>query len=202
VLASLDLQVVRGEHVTITGANGSGKTTLLRILAGLLKPTSGDVQVLGGSTEDLDVRRRIGVLTHTPPLYPRMTAAENLRLWCRLYDAPVDGGIELLAALGLDPADRRVVSRYSQGMRQRVAVARSLATSPELLIADEPYAGLDDHGAAAVAALLRTPQTVIVATHERHAPKGSGGVAAQSAAIPRSDEGRCLSLRGGRLHEA
>jgi heme exporter protein A len=188
VLGSLDLLVERGEHVTITGANGSGKTTLLRILAGLLRPSSGDIRVLGGSTEDTNIRKQIGVVGHTPAMYPRMTAAENIRFWAGVYgDADAPGrGAEVLAALGLAPADRRPVGTYSQGMRQRAAVARALAHAPSLVLADEPFAGLDATGAETVAALLRDVETVVAATHERD------GVM----------EGRRLVLRGGQLAPA
>ena len=185
VLTSIDLDVERGEHVTISGANGAGKTTLLRILAGLLRPTAGDVTVLGGSTDDPRVRRRIGVISHANGLYPRMTAAENIRFWSGMYEAG-DGrrvGAEVLDALGLDPSDARTVSAYSQGMRRRVAVARALAISPDLVLADEPFAGIDADGAAVVGELLAGVETVLVATHTPGA-------------------GRSLVLRNGRLAPA
>lgn len=185
VLHGVELTVADGEHVTVTGHNGSGKTTLLRILAGLLRADAGDVEILGGSTEDPAVRARLGVIAHAPGLYPRMSAAENIRFWSRLYGRPANGGLELLTTLGLDPSDRRPVASYSQGMQRRAAVARALSTSPELVIADEPFAGLDDGGAAAVARALAAVPTVVLATHERHAPA----------------EGRCVLLREGKLEE-
>ncbi|HYZ93515.1 MAG TPA: ABC transporter ATP-binding protein [Actinomycetota bacterium] len=168
VLSRVDLVVDPGEHIAITGANGSGKTTLLRVITGLLRPTSGRVEVLGGSTGDPDVRARIGLIGHAPGLYARMSAAENIRFWSRLYGAPhaLDRGGELLAELGLDPGDRRPVAEYSQGMRQRAAVARALCTSPELVIADEPLAGLDADGVRAVTDVLARCPTVVVATHD------------------------------------
>jgi ABC-2 type transport system ATP-binding protein len=168
VLAGLDLRVEHGERVTITGPNGSGKTTLLRVLVGLLGATSGSVEVLRGSPSDTRVRQRIGVIGHAPFLYPRMTATENLRFWAHLYedpDAPARGR-EILGRLGLDPGDRRPVGSYSQGMRQRVSVARALCTAPELVLADEPLAALDDPGAGVVAALLGEGRTLVAATHD------------------------------------
>jgi ABC-type multidrug transport system ATPase subunit len=114
-----------------------------------------------------------------------MTAAENIRFWAGIYGdrRAAATGCQLLDALGLDPSDRRPVASYSQGMRQRVSIARALATSPELVLADEPFAGLDAPGAGAVAALLARVPTVIIATH--------GAM-----------QGRCLSLRDGRLAAA
>ena len=183
VLRSVDLVVSDGEHATISGANGSGKTTLLRILAGLLRPTEGTVTVLEGSTDDPEIRRRIGLISHSSSLYPRMTAMENIRFWGGMYgdSSAVARGAEILSALGLDPEDRRPVAAYSQGMRQRVAVARSLATAPDLVLADEPFAGLDTDGARSVHDLLDRVPTVVAVSHE--AP----------------EDGRRFVLRGGRL---
>jgi heme ABC exporter ATP-binding subunit CcmA len=186
VLRSLDLEVDAGDHVTVTGANGSGKTTLLRVLAGLLRPTSGAVCVLGGEPGDPRVRGRIGIVGHAPGLYARMTAMENLRFWAAMYgdSSLARCGAEVLARLGLDPGDTRPVSAYSQGMRRRVSVARALAPQPDLLLADEPFAGVDAAGADALTTLMRDIETVVVATHERTLP------------------GRTLALRNGRLHGA
>jgi ABC-type multidrug transport system ATPase subunit len=116
-----------------------------------------------------------------------MTALENLRFWGRLYDAPeaTDRGRRLLAELGLDADDRRAVAEYSQGMRQRVAVARALCTDPTLVLADEPLAGLDADGADAVTTVLREGHTVVVATHD---PYSSGAT-------------RCLTMHEGRLQQ-
>jgi len=175
VLSGLDLVVEPGEHITVTGPNGAGKTTLLRVLSGLLRPTSGRVEVLDGDTGDPSVRRRIGVIAHSPSLYARMTALENVRFWGNLYDAPdaADRGGELLTELGLDPADKRVIGSYSQGMRQRVGVARAFCISPDLVIADEPFAGLDADGAKTVESLLNKANTVVAALHDRSRLSGA-----------------------------
>jgi ABC-type multidrug transport system ATPase subunit len=169
VLDSIDLTVSPGSHVAITGANGAGKTTLLRVLAGLLRPTAGRVEVLGGTIDDPGVRKRIGFVGHLSSLYPRMTPLENIRFWSNIYDAPeaTERGRELLAQLGLDPDDRRNVGSYSQGMRQRVAIVRALCIAPDLVIADEPLAGLDADGARVVASMLGQARTVVLATHDR-----------------------------------
>jgi ABC-2 type transport system ATP-binding protein len=168
VLAALDLDVEAGEHVTITGPNGSATPTLLRIPVGLLRPTAGSVSILGGSPTDASARRKVGVIGHAPALYPRMSPTENLRFWGRMYDAPraVDRGREVLERLGLDPDDSRPVGSYSQGMRQRVAVARALSTDPEIVVADEPLAALDPAGARLVASMLGEGRTLVAATHD------------------------------------
>lgn len=175
VLAGLDLEVAEGEHVTIAGPNGSGKTTLLRILLGLLRPTAGEVLIFGTRPTDVAARRKIGVIGHAPPLYPRMSAVENLRFWGRMYDdhQAVGRGRETMHRLGLDPDDTRGVGTYSQGMRQRVAVARALSTDPVLVVADEPLAALDAEGTGLVAAMLGEGRTLIAATHDAEPFPGS-----------------------------
>jgi heme ABC exporter ATP-binding subunit CcmA len=169
VLSSLDLRVTAGERIAIGGPNGSGKTTLLRVIAGLLRPTDGRVRVFGGETSDNDVRRRIGIASHTPALYPRLSAFENIRFWSAIYgDAgAAERGRNLLRTLALDPDDPRPVAAYSQGMRQRTAIARALCTDPELVLADEPFAALDPSGADVIASLLNDTRTAIVVTHDR-----------------------------------
>ena len=168
VLAGVDLVAEPGDRIAITGPNGSGKTTLLKLLVGLLRADAGSVTVLGGSPRDARTRRRVALIGHAPSLYPRMTARENLRFWGRLYGAPdADAvGAGVLERLGLDPGDDRTVGTYSQGMRQRVSIARALCTSPAIVIADEPLAALDAAGSDEVVKMLGDGRTVIAATHD------------------------------------
>ena len=141
VLSGLDLAVQPGEHVTVTGPNGAGKTTLLRVLCGLLRPTSGRVAVLGGETcgsACATTHRRHRTLpvplhTHDRSRERSVLGQPLRRTGCHAIEVAT-----LLIELGLDPGDKRVVGSYSQGMRQRVGVARAFCISPDLVIADEP----------------------------------------------------------------
>jgi heme exporter protein A len=146
VLRGVDLTVRAGEVLGLVGANGSGKSTLLRVLATLLPLRDGSGQVLGaalGTPACAAVRPRIALVGHTPPLYPHLTLAENLHVIARLTGvAPgaVDGALD---TVGLAGAAGRRADRCSQGMQRRAELARVLAAAPELLLLDEPHAGLD-----------------------------------------------------------
>lgn len=149
--------VAGGEALALFGPNGAGKTTLLRILGGLLRPTSGtarigDATLPGGP----DVRRRVGVISHQSLLYDALTARENVEFAARLYHVP-DPVARCTEALGrmriLDRADTPVRT-LSRGLRQRVSVARAIVHSPSVVLADEPFTGLDVAGARALASLL------------------------------------------------
>ena len=134
-----------GFHVLL-GPNGAGKSTLLRVIAGLITPSSGTVTVLGSSPRD--VRQHIAYMSHASMLYEELSAMENLRYFSRLQNpaATCDcaGSPEMaLRAVGIDPALSRPVSQFSQGMRQRVSMARALAGDPELLLLDEPFSNMD-----------------------------------------------------------
>jgi ABC-type multidrug transport system ATPase subunit len=137
------LAVSRGERVGVRGPNGSGKTTLLRVLAGLLKPTEGSVEA-----------PRRTVLVHQQPYFFRGTARENVAYALKLNRRPVREAGEWLARLGAESFADRPASTLSEGERRRVAVARALATRPEALLLDEPFAGLDAEGLATVTGAL------------------------------------------------
>ena len=151
------LSVASGEALALFGPNGAGKTTLLRMLGGLLRPTSGkarigDVPLPGGP----DVRRKIGVISHQSLLYDALTARENVEFAARLYRVP-DAAARSTEALErmriLDRADTPVRA-LSRGLKQRVSVARAVVHSPSVILADEPFTGLDVAGAKALASLL------------------------------------------------
>ena len=164
VLRGLDLDVPRGGFLLVTGPNGSGKSTLLSLCAGLLAPTAGELAV--------EVERaEIGYLAHEPLLYRELTALENLDLYGRLYRVPErrERAGMLLERFGLWNARRERVGSLSRGMTQRLALCRTLLHEPDLLLLDEPHAGLDTDAVALVDGLLsevRGTKTVVVATHD------------------------------------
>jgi ABC-type multidrug transport system ATPase subunit len=172
-----DLHVERAEAVVLRGPNGAGKSTLLRIAATSLSPTYGGGKVLGFDlvTEREQIRARTELMTHRTRLYEDLTAAENLRLWCRLLGLKAERVDGALDRVGLLEVSGERVRGFSQGMRQRVAIARTILRRPELLLLDEPYTGLDAEARHAVDDLLRAAvaegRTVVLATHHE-APEG------------------------------
>jgi ABC-type multidrug transport system ATPase subunit len=177
VLRGLDFELERGGFLVVTGANGAGKTTLLRLCAGLGVPT-------GGTLEVEPERGLIGFLGHEPLVYRELTALENLDLYGRLYHVPERReriGM-LLERFGLWDSRGMRASALSRGQLQRLALCRSLLHRPELLILDEPFAGLDADGAELLdreLAGMRERRTILVATHdpERVARLESGRLA-------------------------
>ncbi len=163
-----------GRLYLILGENGAGKSTLLRIMAGLLKPTRGSVTMLG-STDLREVASRMGYMGHAPLLYDELSAMENLRYFAGLYgvgnsgddDARCRAAIQLV---GLDPELKRSVGQYSQGMRQRISLARAIVHDPELLLLDEPFSNVDVQSAREMARLLGKMRddgkTIFVVTHQ------------------------------------
>jgi ABC-type multidrug transport system ATPase subunit len=160
VFRDLDVELERDGFLLVTGPNGSGKTTLLRILAGLVLPSSGTIE--------LPPRETIGYLGHEPLVYRELTPLENLTLFGRLYRVPerAERVGMLLERFGLWDVRHERVSTFSRGMQQRLGLCRVLLHEPQLLVLDEPYNALDAAGAALLDGLLDEPRTVVVATHE------------------------------------
>jgi heme exporter protein A len=163
-LRALDLDVPRGGFVLVTGPNGSGKTTLLRLVAGLVAPTGGELDVASE-------RGRLGFLAHEPLVYRELTPLENLDLYGRLYRVPElrERIGMLLERYGLWEVRNERAGSFSRGMLQRLALCRTFLHEPELLLLDEPFNALDSEGAALLdreLAELRTGRTFLVATHE------------------------------------
>jgi ABC-2 type transport system ATP-binding protein len=175
-LEDLTFSVSHGEVFGLLGPNGAGKTTTVRLLNGLFHPQAGSIRVLGLDplTQGEQVRRQSGVLTETPALYERLTAQQNLEFFGTLAGmSSVDLKVrcaELLSFFELSGRAGDRVGTYSKGMKQRLALARTLLARPALLFLDEPMAGLDPEAAAHVHELITSirthnGQTVLLATH-------------------------------------
>ena len=166
-----------GKLYAILGDNGAGKTTLLRTLAGLSRPTSGQITILG-SQKFRDICHQVGYMAHPSLLYDEMSGRENLAYFARLYGIS-DGSFcaEAIRAVGLDPDLTRPVGQYSQGMRQRVSLARALLNDPKILLLDEPFSNVDVHSATDMVRLLASTRgqgkTIFVVTHQASFLKGA-----------------------------
>ena len=159
----------RGEIVGFLGPNGAGKTTTLRMLAGLIRPSGGEGRVLGERVPGPGLRR-VGTMIEEPSFYPYLTGRDNLRHAALLHGGVAERRIdEVLGFVKLDQAADKRVRAYSQGMRQRLGLARSLLWAPEVLLLDEPTNGLDPVGIAEIRENLRavaaTGVTILVSSH-------------------------------------
>ena len=147
VLKNIDLHVDRAQGVCICGVNGAGKSTLLRIIAGLLRPSQGTVRLCGldVNSEPEKARSQLGVISHKSMLYPVLRIFENLLFFAKLYDVKDshDRVKELLEDLGLSSYRYDRTDVLSRGMLQRLAIARAIVHRPAVLLADEPFTGLD-----------------------------------------------------------
>jgi ABC-type multidrug transport system ATPase subunit len=159
-----------GKLYVIVGDNGAGKSTLLRVIAGLIEPSQGSVTLLGRKTTR-EVAHRIGYMGHAPLLYDELDGLENLRYFAGLYgvyEPTICCGA--MRRMGLDPDLERRVGLYSQGMRQRLSLARAVVHDPELILLDEPFSNVDVHSAHDMATILGTERdqgkTIFVVTHQ------------------------------------
>ena len=165
----VDFQIRSGEIVGFLGPNGAGKTTTLRMLAGLVRPTGGGCSILGGTVPGPELRR-VGTMIEEPSFYPYLTGRGNLRHAALLHGGVPERRIDkVLAFVRMEKAADKRVRAYSQGMRQRLALARALLWKPRVLLLDEPTNGLDPAGIAEVRASLKQVAsdgvTVLVSSH-------------------------------------
>lgn len=165
----MSVELEAGRFYVLRGENGAGKSTLMRIVAGLSQPTHGQVQIFGRKNrEALD---RMGYMAHAPLVYDELSGIENLRFFAQLYgiisDAPLE---EALHRVGLDPRLSRRVGQYSQGMRQRLSLARAIFHRPSLVLLDEPFSNVDPESANRIAGLLAEMRssgtTILLITHQ------------------------------------
>jgi ABC-type multidrug transport system ATPase subunit len=174
-LRGVTAEFAPGRLYVILGDNGAGKTTLLRTIAGLAQPTSGTISVLG-SREIKSVCAQIGYMAHPSLLYDEMGGLENLLYFAGLYglaDAKSANQRcrEVITSVKLDPDLKRPVGQYSQGMRQRMSLARALLNDPKLLLLDEPFSNVDSRSAYGMGSLLGQirdcGKTLLVVTHQQ-----------------------------------
>jgi heme exporter protein A len=180
-LEGVGFELGAGESLVVLGPNGAGKTTLLRVLATLLRPSGGEVAVLGCSLPDeaWKLRGRIGYLGHEPLLYRDLSGRENLRFQARLHGigrAEAEERIEeLLCAVGMERRADERVAELSAGMRQRLSICRCVLHRPELLLLDEPDSNLDAEGRELARELIGPAAAAarVVVTHDpdRHLPE-------------------------------
>jgi heme exporter protein A len=174
VLADITFDVRSGHYVALLGANGAGKSTLLKILATLIPPTRGGLALFGETLKGQAprLRARLGLIGHGAMLYRDLSPRENLVFFGRLYGVPDPGrrADELLEYVGLGPRACDPVKTFSRGMAQRVSIARALVHDPDLLLADEPFAGLDAPSQRRLEAMLSRlhdeGKTIVLASHD------------------------------------
>ena len=171
-VSSMDMHVKQGDIYGFIGRNGSGKSTTLKMLCGLAFPTQGSIRVFGQSLSQESVRKRIGVLIESPGLEGGRSAYENMYLKASLMGIvdPDKEIRELLTFTGLNPDNKKLVKRYSMGMKQRLGIAMALLGGPDLLILDEPINGLDPEGMNQLRSLLldlnqKKGVTILVSSH-------------------------------------
>lgn len=172
-LSGIDLKVGLGEFLVVLGPNGAGKTTLIKVLATIMKPSSGRAFLAGMELKENagKIQRLIGVVTHRTFLYSDLTGYENLNFYCQMYDVPnaKQRIHEVSKMVGMTPRLHDRVGTLSRGMQQRLSLARCLLHSPPILLLDEPDTGLDQQSMAMVWEVLKMERgvqhTVILTTH-------------------------------------
>lgn len=171
VLRDCNLTVQSGRIYGLLGANGAGKTTTFKLMTGLLSPTAGSVKIQGEvlSRDKKDFLRRMGILIETPVFYEHLTARENLEIHLSYMEQSFEKIEQVLKIVGLGDTDKQLVSKFSLGMKQRLAIGRAISHSPQILILDEPMNGLDPMGIRQMRdlflSLAKGGVTILISSH-------------------------------------
>ena len=173
VVKDVDLHVKRGRIYGLLGRNGAGKTTIMKMILGLTPITSGEVDVFGQNIKGHEKRiyPRIGAIIETPGFYPNLTGTENLEIFAKLRGTPSTNAVKnALEVVGLPYRDKKLFSKYSLGMKQRLGIANAILHDPELLILDEPTNGLDPIGIAEMRDFIKhlsveRGKTILISSH-------------------------------------
>ena len=170
---SVNLHVKKGRIYGLLGRNGAGKTTIMKMILGLTPITSGEVDVFGQNIKGKEKRiyPRIGAIIETPGFYPNLTGTENLEIFAKLRGTAAPNAVKTaLEVVGLPYKDKKLLSKYSLGMKQRLGIANAILHDPELLILDEPTNGLDPIGIAEVRNFIKDlstehGKTILISSH-------------------------------------
>lgn len=174
ILRGIDLSITQGETVAILGPNGAGKSTLLKVLATLIKPTSGHVKINGLDLkkDHIEVKKMFGYLPHSSLLYDHYTPLENLVFFGNLYSVKdvEDRARKLVNEVGLSFFINEPVKNFSRGMIQRIAIARAIIHEPKIMLLDEPHTGLDQGAISilnnVVLSMKQKGCTTLMVTHD------------------------------------
>lgn len=172
-LDDLSIEIPPGDFMALLGPNGAGKTTTLKLLAGLIRPSSGTIQVDSMEENSRSVfLQSIGMVSHQSFLYNDLTAIENLRFYANMYNVSNASAriVSLLKRVGLGARGDDIVRTFSRGMLQRLSIARALLHEPQMLLLDEPYTGLDVHGCRFLDEVLKeyhaSGHSIVMITHD------------------------------------
>lgn len=171
VLRGCNLTVQSGTIYGLLGANGAGKTTMFKLITGLLSPTAGNVKVQGEtlSIDKKDFLRKMGILIETPVFYNHLSARENLEIHLSYMEHSFEKIGQVLEMVGLGDTGKQPVSKFSLGMKQRLAIGRAISHSPQILILDEPINGLDPMGIRQIRnlflSLAKDGMTLLISSH-------------------------------------
>ena len=171
VLRGCNLTVQSGTIYGLLGANGAGKTTMFKLITGLLSPTAGNIKVQGEtlSIDKKDFLKKMGILIETPVFYNHLSARENLEIHLSYMEHSFEKIGQVLEMVGLGDTGKQPVSKFSLGMKQRLAIGRAISHSPQILILDEPIYGLDPMGIRQIRnlflSLAKDGMTLLISSH-------------------------------------